>query len=90
MVDVFTPIIFLTGALIGVSLAYLVDWLSEGGVIRTDVLELYEGDIDKVITKEVDDYGRLSVGTDLAGKRVRLYLSELKNDEQNVERITEV
>ncbi|MBS1263060.1 MAG: hypothetical protein MAG715_00228 [Methanonatronarchaeales archaeon] len=45
-------------------------------MIRSDVIELYEGDIEKILTKEVDDYGRLNIGTDMAGKRVKVYVSK--------------
>lgn len=77
------PIIFLTGVLVGVSIAYLLDMLSSRGVIRSDVLELYEGDIDKMVLKEVDDYGRLSVGTDLAGRKVRVWVTDMGEPDED-------
>lgn len=77
------PIIFLTGVLIGVSVTYLIDVLSSRGVIRSDVLELYEGDIDKMVLKEVDDYGRLSVGTDLAGRKVRVWVTDMGEPDED-------
>lgn len=74
--DIMVPISFLIGVMIGVSIVFLLNWLLERGVIRSDVIELYEGDIEKIVTKEVDDYGRLSIGTDMAGRRVKVYVSE--------------
>lgn len=81
MVNFPTAVALLVGTMLGLSISYLVDWMESEDIIRSEIIELSESDVEKIITKEVDDYGRLSVGTDLAGERVRVYISGADEEE---------
>lgn len=43
-------------------------------------------DPDNMLTKTVDEYGRISVGTDLTGKEIEIAILEVKDDENDEDR----